>query len=378
MVKTLEGKRVAIIIPTLHIGGSERQAIHLACYLKEFEGSHVEVWGFDGPGLAASFIKAEGINYHLLPFKWWINKSQKVGCLLNFLRDMRAYKPNFLLPYTDLPNVVCGLTWRIIGVNSCLWSQRSGGLGIISKRIMTLAAKQTPRFVSNSHHAAEFLEKELCVPNQKIVVINNGILLTPARKSRYEWRERLGIQQDQLIACMIANLSPRKDHLTLLKAWRIVVDEMLSSGKQVTLLLAGLDQGMEDKVKALAFDLELGKSVQFLGEVEDITGLLEAVDLGVFSSQREGVPNGVLESMAAGLCIAATDIPGIREALGDHYPFLSEKNNASDLAIKILELIKSPDVCTKYGELNRHRVKIHFNPETMCAQTVKEIKRTLD
>jgi glycosyltransferase involved in cell wall biosynthesis len=56
--------------------------------------------------------------------------------------------------------------------------------------------------------------------------------------------------------------------------------------------------------------------VRFLGRIEDVSGLLAAVDVAVLSSRSEGMPNAVLEPMAAGLPVVATDIEGVREAVG--------------------------------------------------------------
>ena len=70
------------------------------------------------------------------------------------------------------------------------------------------------------------------------------------------------------------------------------------------------------QVEALIQELKIVSSVRLVGEVPDLANLLGALDLGVFSSRFEGCPNGVLECMAAGLPVVATDIPGIIEAVG--------------------------------------------------------------
>ena len=70
-------------------------------------------------------------------------------------------------------------------------------------------------------------------------------------------------------------------------------------------MLAGRFDSKYDDLLALTTDLKLQENIIFLGWVDDIPGLLSAVDICVFSSLTEGSPNGVLESMAAGLVHSA-------------------------------------------------------------------------
>jgi glycosyltransferase involved in cell wall biosynthesis len=118
-------------------------------------------------------------------------------------------------------------------------------------------------------------------------------------------------------------------------------------------------------LKFLVNEVKLGDSVRFLGEVADISGLLKAVDLSVYSSKFEGCPNSVLESMAAGLPVVATDITGTAEALGDDYPFLVPINNSESFAEHILTFISDENLRQKIGEQNSQRISTLFKPEQM-------------
>ena len=131
-------------------------------------------------------------------------------------------------------------------------------------------------------------------------------------------------------------------------------------------------------MKALCFDLGLGNSVRFLGFVDDVPGLLGAVDLCVFSSKAEGVPNGVLEAMAAGLAVAAIDDPSIREALGpEGDPWLAPPGDPDALAALILDLAAHPETRERLGDANRERIQAEFSVRAMCEQTSSLIERAL-
>src|SRR5205085_1382097 len=161
-----------------------------------------------------------------------------------------------------------------------------------------------------------FLRSAFGAPPDRIRVIHNAVELAAPVRNRASWREALQLSERAFVACMVANIGPYKDHVTLLRAWRLVVDKLDVRDLDVALLLAGRFGDDVHNLKALAFDLGLDSSVQFLGHVDDIAGLLSAVDLGVLSSPSESSPNAILEAMASGLPVVGADNSGMREALG--------------------------------------------------------------
>jgi len=197
-------------------------------------------------------------------------------------------------------------------------------------------------------------------------------------ESREAWRRRLRVQHDTLLACMVANLHSYKDHETLLHAWRFTIDELSKHGPSPVLLLAGQFVNTHEKLKALAFDLELGRTIRFLGPVKDVAGLLGSVDLGVFSSRHEGCPNGVLECMDAGLAVVATDIPGTRDALGmENRSLLTPPGNAGELAGTMVRLLCNEGLRQEEGKRNRLRIQEMFSARRMCAETTEVIADVL-
>ena len=280
---------------------------------------------------------------------------------------LRDAGPDILLPYTLLPNVVCGLVWQRTGARLCVWNQRDEGIFSLEQKWQQRAAQQTPRFIANSRSGAQYLIDKLDVDPAKIRVIPNGIERQPPQFDRHAWRASLDIADTTFVACMIGNLHANKDHATLLKAWRFVVDR----NKRAMLVLAGRHYGAHELLVALTRELELENNVCFTGQISDVSGLLTAVDLGVFSSRSEGCPNGVLECMAAGLAVAATDIEGIREVIGEHGArFLAPPGDAERLAQIIIELANDPETRMSIGTANQSRIKARYNAQRMCEDTV--------
>lgn len=175
---------------------------------------------------------------------------------------------------------------------------------------------------------------------------------------------------------MVANLHDNKDHRTLLRAWRRVIDRF--NGRKAVLVLAGRHDGAYESLASLSRELNLNGQVRFAGQVLDVPGLLSAADVGVFSSYIEGCPNGVLESMAAGLAVAGTDIDAIRSAVGPKgLHFLAPPKDDEALAGAILKLANDSDLRVTLGAENQRRVREKYTAPRMCESTVAVMKEVL-
>jgi glycosyltransferase involved in cell wall biosynthesis len=257
-----------------------------------------------------------------------------------------------------------------------VWNQRDEGVTPFVAEWARSAARRTPMFISNGAAGAEFLRDSLGVDPLKIRVIQNGVEQSTANENRSQWRTKLRIGDDTFVACMVANLHDNKDHRTLLQAWKRVVDRL--NGRDAVLVLAGRHDGAYESLVSLSTDLKLNGQVRFLGQVLDVPGLLSAADVGVFSSYLEGCPNGVLESMAAGLPVAATNVEAISSILGPRgSEFLAAPNDDEALADAILKLANDSDLRVTIGAENRQRVKDRYTAPRMCESTMAVIKEVL-
>jgi glycosyltransferase involved in cell wall biosynthesis len=374
----LRGHRALFVLDSLELGGAERQALHLAAYLQTAQGMPVEVWG-TGPGRASAMCDQQGIPWRIVVLpRQWEGRWEMLKGTWRFAHKIRAARAEILMPYTFYPNLICGLAWKWSGARTCIWNQRDEGRGFDDRRPLKLALRLTPHFISNSKHAADLLASRVSASAGRIHVIRNGVAPAAASADRQAWRARLEASEDCFLACMIANLHTAKDHPTLLKAWNIVVERLKSCGRDAVLLLAGRLDCAAAAVKALAFDLNMGRNVRFLGPVDDVGGLLGAVDLSVLSSVLEGVPNALLESMAAGLPVVATDIPGIREAVGeDNYANLAAPGDVRGLAERIVVLAMDREMALRQGAANRRRIEREFTLDRMCVETARVLCRCL-
>jgi glycosyltransferase involved in cell wall biosynthesis len=366
----LRGVRATIVLAWASLGGAERRALTIGQWLRETKDADVEVVALtERDGRAVGAAEQAGIPWRRIGITWNGSRREKMGDLATLARGLRAGRPNLLMPFCSLPNVLCALVWRWSGAETCIWHQADvSPFTRVRDSTKRRAVRKTPVFVSNSEHGAEHLVVQWEAPRERIRVVRAGIDPPLPTESKAALRARLGLGQDDFVASMIAHFRKSKDHMTLLRAWRLVVDELALENRRAVLLLAGESYPLGDAVKALAFDLRLDETVRFEGVVSDVSSLVGASDIGVLSSFREGFPVSVLEAMVVGLPVAGSDIAGIREAVGpDSYRFLAPPEDVRALADAILVLARDPELRRTVGDTNRERVLAQFSNDQMAA-----------
>ena len=160
---------------------------------------------------------------------------------------------------------------------------------------------------------------------------------------------------------MVATIESHKDHDTLLKAWQKVNE----ANNNMKLALAG-DGRLMDHYKKLAKSLNL-QGVYFLGSVNNIPDLLSESDIFVLSTtEQEGFGTVLVEALAAGKYIIASDVPACREVLKDGmYGDLVPKRNPEELAKKILSAKKNEQQTMHNKEYSKQ-----FTPEIMVKKYI--------
>jgi glycosyltransferase involved in cell wall biosynthesis len=363
-------RRAAIIVRRLDVAGAERQAVHLARGLQRRHDWTVALW---------SFFEGAQVRDHLgeaTPVTVLSPTSHRIGHRLLWFAALvlsfRAFKPDVLIPMTDYPNKVVGALSPLLGARVCLWNQRDEGREVTGRPMERLALRWVDHFVANSPSGAEHLMSRFGVSEHRISLIPNGVDLEPAADDRVIWRRRLAIADERPVAVMCANLHRFKDHETLLHAWADLCRRLPVAP---ILLLAGRDGDRRAAIDSLISDLGLGEMVRILGFVDDVSGLLGACDLSVFSSQREGSPNAVLEAMAAGLPVVATDIPGIRMVLGDGHPGLVPPRDAASLAERVVTMLRDDELRRTLRRDGLERVRTTFTVDAMVDRYVDLVAR---
>lgn len=167
-------------------------------------------------------------------------------------------------------------------------------------------------------------------------------------------RKELGLDAEDVAIACVAEFTSTKNHGFLLEAWRIAV-ERRASGQ---LLLVGdgrLRKVMERKVIKQSIP-----RVRFLGVRRDVPQILQASDILVLPSRREGLPRSIMEAMASGKPVVATDVRGARD-LVDHgvTGFLTELGDTEGLAEALLRLMRDPALRERMGRAGREKIEAY-------------------
>ncbi len=160
------------------------------------------------------------------------------------------------------------------------------------------------------------MEKDAGLPRQKLVTIENGLSFSDHTERSIESlesaRSRLGLPSGIRVLAVIGRFSTQKNHPGFLEA----LNQVRKWYPEVVALLVGEGE-LEQNIREMASRLDLLENLRFLGQRRDVPEILMALDFLVVPSLWEGLPNVMLEAMAAGIPVVATRVGGIPDVLTD-------------------------------------------------------------
>ncbi|OLM09993.1 glycosyltransferase [Pseudonocardia sp. Ae505_Ps2] len=292
--------KVLQVVNEMGTGGAERVVADLA---RHGTGLGWDTMVLSSGGVRADELAAQGYRTETMP----LVRRTPVGILRGALAvaaALRRHRPDVVLAHNVLVGLVCRLAAHTRRRRPTLVTVFHGVAADDYPAAARLLSGAADVVVAVSAAVADRL-RAAGLHDTRIAVLRNAVT-PPVLPARADARRALGLPDDVGVALCAARLVPQKRHDVLLDAWRAV------RGGPV-LLLAGdgpLSAGLEERVA------DLGDRVRFLGARDDIPTLLAAADVAVLTSDWEGLPMVVLEAMAAGLPVVATDVDGVREALG--------------------------------------------------------------
>ncbi|MGJ8759773.1 MAG: glycosyltransferase [Polaribacter sp.] len=176
-------------------------------------------------------------------------------------------------------------------------------------------------------------------------------------------------EKGKRIVCLAA-FRPEKDHLNLLKAFKLVVAE----NKGWTLHFVGklYEDDYSEEIINFVKKMLLKYCVYFYGIQSDIKHILEQCSIGVLCSKSEGLPLALLEYGLAKLPVIVTDVGECRNVIEQGISgIVVEKENSLELKIALEELINSEEKRKKYGELHSKNVNNFYSQKSFINQLIK-------
>ena len=204
------------------------------------------------------------------------------------------------------------------------------------------------KVVGVSEHTSEDLIKYEKISRKKILTIPNGINGNrfSININKQAKRKELGIHGSGPIIGLGVRLTEGKGINYLLQA----MPDIIKKFTDITLVIVG-DGPAADKLKKQTVELGITRNVLFLGPRLDIPELLKVFDIYVLPSLSEGLPMVLLEAMAAGCPIVATNVGGIPTLIkhGDNGSMVEPKNPQA-LASEIIKLLSSQELRSQYSK----------------------------
>ncbi len=177
---------------------------------------------------------------------------------------------------------------------------------------------------------------------------------TMTKKEKSELRKSLGLKDDDFVLTCIGRLDKNKNQGFLIE----VIRELITQYPNIHLLLVGPDE-FNGKYQEQAKDVL--NNVHFLGYRNDIPQLLKITDVSVSSSLREGLPVNILEAMASGIPVVATNARGVRDLITDGINGYVVDVNKEDIFIdKILKLYNDNEFKSNISKNNLKDVKKYY------------------
>ncbi len=206
------------------------------------------------------------------------------------------------------------------------------------------------------------------VPDSRCVTIYNGVdlnVFSNLNGVRPRMREQLGVNAKDIVLFAAGNLTEVKGYGYLIKAIRLT----RLVGAPMKCFIAGQGE-LKKELETLINDLDLNDKVELLGYRDDIPYLLAASDIFCMPSINEALGYSLLEAMAAGLPVIATDVGGIPEVVTNGKEgILVPPKDAESLAKAIEKLAVNPELRIQMGNLGRKTVEERFSVDKMLSDT---------
>lgn len=350
--------RVALVITELDVGGAERQLVQLAAGLdRRFFKPRVFAIGSppspERSELVERLAQAEVPVEFLNATHWW----QFGPTVQKLAASLREFRPQVMQSFLFHANVIGAMAARQAGVPHLSLGIRVNDPRWWRAMLERRAARQAERVVCVSHAVALAAKPRLRLRSEQCVVIPNGVDVNRFEQVSPANLLGFGVPAGVRPLIYIGRLDKQKgvDQLPQLVPALATL--------QTHLLIVGSGP-LEARLRAEVQRLQTSR-VHFAGWQADVAPLLAASSILVVPSRYEGMPNAVLEAMAAGLPILTTPAEGIREILGEDVDHQAKPFDVANWTSHLATLVQSPKLAAEIGARNRLRVRSELSLAAM-------------
>lgn len=357
--------RLVFVVDSFMVGGSELAALRTFRLLRDQATISVVHFHPDGPLLAE--YRAMDADMHHVPL-YSMRDPRNLISVYGLRRTIAALAPHVVHAHDAYSNMLLlavsslGSQWGWI--SSRRWLDQI--VRPVHARLNDLAFRRSAAVTVNSEAVAAHMVTRENVPAHKIVVIPNFVDVPVVTTAPAEADERAPVTIG-----MVSRLTPIKRHDVALRALRILRD----GGLAPRLVIVG-DGIAREQIENLAAELGLAEQVLLVGERHGGAKLHIEFDISLATSDSEGSPNSVLEAMAAGRPVVATDVGGTRDLIrhGEN-GLLVPRRDPEAVATALRSLILNPSSRSRLATAGRKTAIDHYSPAVIEAKLLTLYER---
>jgi len=364
--------KVLHFIDTLRAGGKERQLVELLKGLSAYKEIVCEL------AIMSENIQYNAVNKLDIKKHYLIRKNKKdPRILVKLYKLCKEFKPDIIHSWGSMTSIYAVPVAKMLGIKLINGMIRdSSPFNFFSKSC--IRSKITFPFsdviLANSNAGL----KAYNAPLHKSVCIYNGFDFNRIRRLHDEntVRRKFNINTEKVVG-MVASFSDNKDYETYVSSAKMI----LQNRNNVTFLAIGGGENLE-KCKKMVDD-KFKDKILFLGRQEDVESIVNIFDVGLLSTNTkvhgEGISNSIMEYMALGKPVVATDCGGTSElVLHGETGFLVKSQNIDDMGTRIEQLLEDKDLSIRMGNAGRERIKKKFNLGKMTKLYIGLYERLLN
>ena len=347
------------MISSVNVGGAEKVLLTL---LKRLDRERFEpVVCVMGGGPLVHEVRAIGFETVTMPY---VEGKKNFRFLLDLIKVTRKLKPDIIQSHLWLTNLYASACGAVLHVPVVATFHSNNPIEtkyemlslklihLLSTRVITVSEPQIRHYGFSPGSA-----KVAVIMNGTELADGNGNKCAPAEETRV----RLGLKESDRVLICVANLRPVKGHVYLLRA----MESLARRHGNVRLLMLGEGE-LREELTARVREYGLENHVSFLGYRDDVRDLLCLADIFVCPSLSEATSLAILEAMAAGKPVVATNVGGNSALVDDGVTgFLVPPGNADALGERISLLLSDRELADRLGREARAKAEKRFTVDTM-------------
>ena len=342
------------------IGGTETQAVELARRLHPAR-YQVTIGCLRKEGPLLSRLEGSGVRVMEFSLGKGFDTPSGIAGMLRIARFLRRERIQILHAHDLWSNMVGVLAATLARVPVRISSQRDlshdAWYGTYRRRVLRFLQGRSSAVLTNASAIRDGLIED-GVPAQKVCVVHNGVDIDRFRdvKPNREWLFPNSTGRKLIV--LVGNMnSDVKGHPVLISA----AAEIIKTHPEVQFVLVG-DGPKRRDYEATVEAAGLKQHFLFLGRRSDVPEILVSCDIAVLPSLAEGLPNAVLEYLAAGLPVVATALGGNLEVVRDGVTgLLIPANDSSAQGSALIRLLDDPELAAQIAKSGQEHVQSKFS-----------------